>query len=196
MHSSNNTLSFCSQAIRSNSLKFLTKNEHTVKHAGDDSRDKRSAISGDDKTRDAGKVNKLTGSDSPVSSASSKPKSIRDRFFFQYVPRRQSEAEEADTGSGRSTVKEKYFYKVAVSEGLGQMNHIDSSSNQIHDPDDGRHNTADNGADILSVHFEPKGGDTSPSVFTTSGRTGGKFPTRMSTKPSNVMAWKLFESKE
>ena len=75
-----------------------------MKDAGDDSGDQKSAIAAYDRSRDAGKVNKLSGIDCAVSSVSSKPKSIRDRFFFQYMPRHQSEAEDANTGSGRSKI--------------------------------------------------------------------------------------------
>ena len=192
--------SFSSQAYRSNSLKFLTKNDHSAKDADDvPEEDKPSATEADDKPRGAGKRDsKSADSDGSVSSTSSKPKSIRERFFFQYVPRRQSAPDEADSGSGRSSVKEKYFYKVAVNEGLGQVDHIDSSTIQLHEPNECKFDTA-KGIDTesLAVRFEPKD-DSGRPIFTTPAPAGNKFPrgpTRMSTRPSNVLAWKLFDSK-
>ena len=164
---------------RSNSTKGLTENEEVE--------------------ADEGTTNEDTVTSDPAEKTSpSTTSSLREKFFFGFSPRKKppgkkeaAKEEETPTGS----VNDKYFYKLAVNEGLGRVDNIDSSNLNLHTPSECDYDSFRGiSAHSMAIQFNPAGGD---QLRTPGGSTNGRqLAHRLSTKKTNrLFAWKLFSGR-
>lgn len=128
--------------------------------------------------------------------------SVRDKFFYEFTDsnkrpgNKSKDPEEVPKGS----LNDKYFYKLAVHDGLPQIDNIDSSTINLHTPSECDYDSFRGiSAHSMAVQFNPTGGEGggNDDVFAPGSAHGrNQIPRRLSTKKSNKMfAWKLFNGK-
>ena len=174
-------------ANRSNSMKYLTRNDHL-----EEVEEVEEAVAAKPQSPNTVKATQSTDG------AVEKDDNVQEEDKFYFPPQEETVPEEdalpaTVASSAQSTIRGEYYYKYAVNEGLGHLDKIDSSHINLSTPSECDGVSIDGLREPPVLFTTPETASTTdlnnqPGAFT-------KGPRRLSTrKNENVFAWKLFSS--